>query len=353
TFLSWLAALPAWRGWGRARAQQPTIEARPTALYQQPDGRRNLVRITVAGLGAPAARARVTDRRGALVGTAGLLPLGEGLTLTGEVWVPLSQPGDFQIDVEVGRERAGRRRVRLTPPKRWTLYCLSSVHTDVGYTDLQEQALEIHRKNLDSALARLPGHPDYRFTPECALQVLSYRENRGPDGSRVLHWRGHHYGDEVRYGFGAGPEEMGRRLSDWLLGHPAFLSPDWPYDMALLYGADWQDNALMQEQLVTNLEEFNRRYAFPRLVPGRAEDFFRELERRYGPRIPVRRGDTGLYWEDGAASTAAELAAFRGAQLAARAAEVMALWDVRLEPRDEDAPRRLRRRALERGAMWR
>ena len=85
TFLSWLAALPAWRGWGRARAQQPTIEARPTALYQQPDGRRNLVRITVAGLGAPAARARVTDRRGALVGTAGLLPLGEGLTLTGEV----------------------------------------------------------------------------------------------------------------------------------------------------------------------------------------------------------------------------------------------------------------------------
>ena len=463
TFLSWLAALPAWRGWGRARAQQPTIEARPTALYQQPDGRRNLVRITVAGLGAPAARARVTDRRGALVGTAGLLPLGEGLTLTGEVWVPLSQPGDFQIDVEVGRERAGRRRVRLTPPKRWTLYCLSSVHTDVGYTDLQEQALEIHRKNLDAALARLPGHPDYRFTPECALQVLSYLENRGPeageallqairdgkvgfqalfanlltglldhetlaravwpagrlsrergltyvsaqitdvpgqtatfpmalaasgvkylasganperavpllpppdgstsypqvyywegpDGSRVLHWRGHHYGDEVRYGFGAGPEEMGRRLSDWLLGHPAFLSPDWPYDMALLYGADWQDNALMQEQLVANLEEFNRRYAFPRLVPGRAEDFFRELERRYGPRIPVRRGDTGLYWEDGAASTAAELAAFRGAQLAARAAEVMALWDVRLEPRDEDAPRRLRRRALERGAMWR
>src|SRR5213592_1982444 len=39
TFLSWLAALPAWRGWGRARAQQPTIEARPTALYQQPGDR--------------------------------------------------------------------------------------------------------------------------------------------------------------------------------------------------------------------------------------------------------------------------------------------------------------------------
>jgi alpha-mannosidase len=471
TFLAWLAALPVWRGFGRRAAQQPTIEARPTALYQQPDGRKNLVRIAVAGLGAPAARARVTDRRGALVGTAGLLPLGAGLTLTGEVWVPLSQPVDYQVDVEVGRERAARSRVRLTPPKRWTVYCLSSIHTDVGYTDVQENALEIHRKNLDAAVARLPAHPDYRFTPECALQVLSYLENRapeagdallqairdgkvgfqalfanlltglldhetlaravwpagrlarergltyaaaqitdvpgqtatfpmvlaasgvkylasganperavpllpqaqadqlgllgsgtsypqvyyweGPDGSRVLHWRAHHYGDEVRYGFAAGPDEMGRRLSDWLLSHPVFLSRDWPYDLALLYGADWQDNAPMREQLVANLEEFNRRYAFPRLVPGRAEDFFRELERRHGPRIPVRRGDTGLYWEDGAASTAAELATFRAAQLAARAAEIMTLWDARLEPHDDDALRRLRRRAADRAAMWR
>jgi hypothetical protein len=466
SFLAWLASLPLWRGGGRRAFPSPpppAVEVRPTALYQQPDGRKNLVRITVAGLDAPAARARVTDRRGALVGTAGLLPLGAGLTLTGEVWVPLSEPSDFQVDVEVGKDRAARQRVRLTPPKRWTLYWLSSIHTDVGYTDLQENALEVHRKNLDAALAGLPTHPDYRFTAECALQVLSYLENRprdagdalvraiqggkigfqalfanmltglldhetlarvvwpagrlarergltyaaaqisdvpgqtltfpmvlaasgvkylasganperavpllpppdgstlypqvyyweGPDGSRVLHWRNHHYGDATRYGFDVGPEEMGRRLSAWLLGHPAFLARDWPYDLALLYGADWQDNALMREQLVTNMEEFNRRYAFPRIVPGRAEDFFRELERRHGPRIPVRRGDTGLYWEDGAASTAAELAAFRSAQLAARAAEIVALWDDRVEPRDAETLRRLRRRAEERRAMWR
>jgi hypothetical protein len=466
SFLGWIASLPLWRGGGASPPPSPPppgVEVRPSALYQQPDGRKNLVRITVAGLGAPAARARVTDGRGALVGTAGLLPLGAGLTLTGEVWVPLSQPTEFQVDIEVGKDRAARQRVRLTPPKRWTLYWLSSIHTDVGYTDLQENALEVHRKNLDAALARIATHPDFRFTAECALQVLSYIENRppeagdalvraiqggkigfealfanmltglldhdtlarvvwpagrlarergltyaaaqitdvpgqpltfpmvlaasgvkylasganperafpllpppdgsiqypqvyyweGPDGSRVLHWRAHHYGDATRFGFGTGADEMGRRLSDWLLGHPVFLSPDWPYDMALLYGADWQDNAPMKEQLVTNMEEFNRRYAFPRIVSGRAEEFFRELERRHGPRIPVRRGDTGLYWEDGAASTAAELAAFRSAQLAARAAEIVALWDNRVEPRDDDTPQRLRRRAEERYTMWR
>ena len=131
------------------------------------------------------------------------------------------------------------------------------------------------------------------------------------------------------------------------------LAQDWPYDTALLYGADWHDNALMKEAMVANVEEFGRRYVFPRIVTGRPDEFFRDVERRYGPRIPVRRGDSGTYWEDGAASTAAELAAFRSAQLAARASEIVAMWDPRIEPRDDAAPQRRRSRADARAAMWR
>src|SRR5437870_1601261 len=382
TFLRWLGGLPVLGRYlsplpspqtGRGGGAPPTVVATPTALYQQPEGRRNLVRITVTGLDAPAGRARVTDRRGALVGSAGLLPAGP--VSLGEVWVPLSEPSQFQIDVEVGKTRVARSRVRLVPPKRWTLYWLSTIHTAVGDTDLQERCLEIHRENLDAALARLPGHPDYRWTAECALQVISYVENRspeaagglagdwpvypqaywweGPDGGRVLHWRAYRYGDATRFGFDVGPDEMGRRLSDWLLTNPVFLSPGYPFDIGLLYGASASDNAPIDERLVQNMEEFNRRFAFPRIVPGRAEDFFRDLERRWGAKLPVRRGDTGCYWEDGAASTAAELARFRRAQLAARAAELVALWDDRLEPRDDEAAPRLARRARERRAMWR
>ena len=467
TFLGFLSSIAAWTT-ARARrpAQQPVVEARPTALFQQPDGRKNLVRVTVSGISAPAARARVTDRHGALVGTAGLLPGPTGPALTGEVWVPLSEPSNFQIDVEVGRDRLARRSVRLTPAKRWTLYWLSSIHTDVGYTDLQERALEVHRKNLDEALAWITTHAGFRFTAECALQVLSYLENRSPDagdalvqairegkvgwqalfanmltgilghetfarlvwpagrlarerglaflsaqitdvpgqtltfpmllaasgvkylasgpnperavpllppsgggtegtiypqlyyweapdGSRVLHWRAHHYGDGTRFGFDVSPDEMGHRLSDWLLNQPAFLAQNWPYDTALLYGADWQDNALMKEAIVSNVQEFSRRFTWPRIIAGRPEDFFRDVERRYAAKIPVRRGDTGLYWEDGAASTAAELAAFRSAQLSARASEILALWDDRIEPHDDDAVARRRERADARTAMWR
>src|SRR5437867_4129295 len=177
SFVAWLGSLPLV---GRPRplgAVPPiVIDATPTALYQQPDGRNNLVRVAVMGLDAPAARARVTDRRGTLVGSAGLLPSDGPAELAGEVWVPLplAGPSDFQIELEVGKQRIARRRVRLVPPRRWTLYWLSSSHTDVGYTDLQERCLEVHRQNLDAALARLAARPDYRWTAECALQVVSY-----------------------------------------------------------------------------------------------------------------------------------------------------------------------------------
>jgi alpha-mannosidase len=470
SFLGWLATMPALVRRPPAAGVPPRLDAQPTALYQQPDGRKNLVRITVSGLDAPAARATVTDRHGALAGSAGLLPAGDGLVLQGEVWLPLSEPTGYRVDLEVGKQRLLRTNVRLAPPRRWTLYWLATNHTDVGYTDVQERCLEIHRQNLDAAVARLATHPTARWSAECALQVISYVENRSPqaaeallqairdgkigfhalfanmltgildhdtfarvvwpagllarergltyaaaqitdvpgqavtfpmvlaasgvkylasgpnperalpllpesegkaygltgpwtaypqlywweapDGSRVLHWRNYHYGDGLRFGFDVGPDEMGRRLSDWLLTNPVFLSPAWPYDIALLYGAQW-DNALTDERLIANVEEFNRRYAFPRIAPGRAEDFFHEVERRWGTQIPVRRGDTGLYWEDGAASTAAELALFRRAQLAARATELVELWADRLEPRNPDSADRLAARAADARAMWR
>src|SRR2546421_10004005 len=145
---------------------------------------------------------------------------------------------------------------------------------------------------------------------------------------------------------------MARRLSDWLLTNPVFVSPGYPYDVALLYGAQW-DNALTDERLGDNFEEFRRRYAYPRIVAGRAEDFFRDVDRRFGTKLPVRRGDTGLYWEDGAASTAAELARYRSAQLAARATELLALWDEKTAAADADGAARIRRRADERRQIWR
>src|SRR5205814_8190422 len=70
----------------------------------------------------------------------------------------------------------------------------------------------------------------------------------GPHGSRVLHWRSDQYAGGSRFGFDVDAAEMGRRLSDWLLTHPVFLSPGYPYDIALLSGATG-DNALLDERV--------------------------------------------------------------------------------------------------------
>src|SRR3977135_461558 len=124
SFVARRGRLPVVGGPRSPRVPPIVIEATPTALYQQPDGRNNLVRVAVTGLDAPAARARVTDRRGTLVGTAGLLPTGTGLAAQLGVPRPWAAGAEFQIDVEVGKQRVGGRRVRLAPPRRWTLYWL-------------------------------------------------------------------------------------------------------------------------------------------------------------------------------------------------------------------------------------
>src|SRR6266550_2494617 len=445
SFVAWLGSLPLLPRHRSLRSTPPiVIEATPTALYQQPDGRNNLVRVAV---------------------TAGLLPTGAGLA--GELWVPLSRAAgaEFQIDVEVGKQRIGGRRVRLAPPRRWTLYWIASSHTEVGLTERHDECLELHRQNLDAALARLAAHPDFRWTAECALQLISYVENRppaagellaralrdgkigvsavfaqpltgildhetfarvlwpaglfarerglgyraaqlsdvpgqtltlptllaasgvrylasgvnperaapllspaeaaraqlagggrgewttypqlywweGPDGSRVLHWRADQYVDGLRFGFDVDPAEMGRRLSDWLLTHPVLLSPGYPYDVALLSGAAG-DNGLLDERVVGNVEEFSRRFAYPRLIAARPEDFFRDVERRWGTKLPVRRGDTGCYREDGAASTAAELGRYRAAQWVGRRFGPRRGGDPRSLAVQAALPRRRRRR---------
>lgn len=468
TFVGALAGALAAKGTRQGR--QPGIDARATAVYRQPDGRANLVRITVAGLDAPAARARLTDRRGALVGTAGLLPSGDGLVLRGELWVTLTSPAEFQVDVEVGRDRVARQHVRLTPPKRWTLYWVPTTHLDVGSADQAERSLEQQRRNLDTAIAHRSGAAYERPAPEQAFAILSFLQNRstsagsallqairegkigmpalyanvltglldhesfarlvwpagrlarerglafaagyacdvsghprtlpsvlaasgvrflasavsaeraaplltpwdsrvaglpgpgtlypqlyyweGPEGGRVLHWRGASWGDAERLGFALGPDEMARRLSEWLLDHPVFSGTGYPYDTALLIGTSAAGNTLWDDAVAASVEEFGRRYAFPRIVTGRAEDFFRDVERRYAGKIPTKRGDTGVFREDGVAHAARELAAFRAAQLAARAADALALWDERLDGADPRGVERTRLRAVERREAW-
>jgi hypothetical protein len=126
-----------------------------------------------------------------------------------------------------------------------------------------------------------------------------WKSQSGAD--RVLCWivdNYHHLGD----------------LEQHVLSHTRALHEgDFPYDSTFLYWVGtWPDggvdNAPPDTQLVSKVLEWNRRHTTPRVRIGLAGDFFRDFERRHGPRVPEFAGDLTPYWEDGAGSTSRETA---------------------------------------------
>jgi alpha-mannosidase len=91
------------------------------------------------------------------------------------------------------------------------------------------------------------------------------------------------------------------------------------------------DNGPPDATLAAFVKRWNERYVTPRLVLATHEQMFREFEKRYAASIPSFGGDFTPYWEDGAASTAAELALARRAVNQLIQGEV--LWSM-LAPRE-------------------
>jgi len=87
---------------------------------------------------------------------------------------------------------------------------------------------------------------------------------------------------------------------------------NYPYDAVFLHGAIG-DNDLLSSRLAEVVAQWNRRYAYPKMIFAHNAEFFEYIEKRYGDKLPVYRGSAGTYWEDGAASSARETAVNRNA----------------------------------------
>ena len=100
------------------------VEMQPTPLYAQPDGRRCLVRFFVSGLAAPAGRLRVFAEGQRLLGTAGVVPLGDG-RLYGELWLALEAVRGLRTELTAPGLQAPLVSWHTPrPAPRWTIYWL-------------------------------------------------------------------------------------------------------------------------------------------------------------------------------------------------------------------------------------
>ncbi len=98
----------------------------------------------------------------------------------------------------------------------------------------------------------------------------------------------------------------------------------YPYDMVQVRYSIGGDNGPPDPDLSDFVKNWNEKYAYPKLVVARTSEMFREFERRYADRVPRVRGDFTPYWEDGAASSAAETCINREA--AERLVQAETLW---------------------------
>jgi len=126
---------------------------------------------------------------------------------------------------------------------------------------------------------------------------------------------------------------------DWLAGKlsSSGLEPLWeylntleakefPYGMAYLRYTVNGDNGPPDTDMPDIIREWNEHYDYPRFHIGTTEELFTRFEQAYGDKLPVFKGDFTPYWEDGAASTAAELSLNR--YTAEKLNQLEVLWSI-------------------------
>jgi len=132
---------------------------------------------------------------------------------------------------------------------------------------------------------------------------------QGPDGARVLTWFGASYAQASALGLDSSVDRAGDAVEGFIRG---FDRRDYPYDAVLAFGA-YTDNRPLNARLALVVAEWNRIYAYPRIIFSRGTEFFEYVETRFKGSIPTISGDAGVYWEDGAASSAYETSLVRNA----------------------------------------
>lgn len=322
------------------RASQPRVEAQPTVFASHPEGQRTLVRFLITGTGAPAGRLRLFDEGRRIVGTAGVISVGED-RLYGELWVPLSRPLRVVSELEAPGISPVRTVHELTPQPRWTLHWFTVCRPD----DLIEHLISLPPlgRAVEASLFRahavgvnpMPRGENFELldhlsflklasdgagralqmgipvsplalrtaVEQCPptlplllvgsgishLAVVNQAEAsphwlEGPDGSRMLVVPLLPGADPRELGFALSANEMSQRVERWLAGAPQASSSTSP--VALVVGTRPEDaNAAS----IRAVEQWNSRYAYPRIIVGGIEQLPQAVERQSRTALRVER----------------------------------------------------------------
>ncbi len=151
----------------------------------------------------------------------------------------------------------------------------------------------------------------------------------GPDGQKVLMAYTRQY-SQLWFVCGLPPQEAGCRE-----GLPTFFqtyeTPGYQPDQLLMFGSQLENTDLIAGE-GSFVQQWNAKYAFPRLQLATFRDYFQSIEHSFGGQLQTVRGDFGPYWEDGIGTDAQFATQYRETEGRAQAVETLASVASRLQP---------------------
>lgn len=133
---------------------------------------------------------------------------------------------------------------------------------------------------------------------------------KGPDDAKVLTWLAPGYAYAASLHLFGKVSQAEPHVQNFLRG---FDRADYPYDAVLAFGG-LGDNQPLTPGLAPLVSDWNKKYAYPKIILCRGPEFFKYVEAGFKDKIPTISGDGGVYWEDGAGSSAMETAMVRQAK---------------------------------------
>lgn len=97
--------------------------------------------------------------------------------------------------------------------------------------------------------------------------------------------------------------EMGDANVDFTKQLADLEAQNYPYDFTILSWTLW-DNCPLDADVPHAVKRWNDRYAYPHIIISGGHEFMSDIERRYGDKLPVVKGDYTEYWTDGLGSAA-------------------------------------------------
>ena len=139
-------------------------------LKRSGEGLQRLVKVSVEDLASERETASIAWKAGARSGKEKLeLRFGHN-----EVSIPLpdvEQKTTVELTLTAGGKEFKTTQPCFSASRKWKVFIVPTVHTDIGYTDLQERVMARHADNTMQALAMVSEHPSFNWDFETFWQL--------------------------------------------------------------------------------------------------------------------------------------------------------------------------------------